>query len=212
MASIAVGMRQAGVTTLACLCDIFAPIYLTRALDAQQFFPEHLVALQWAGDADPLGRLYSPTQWRNAFGPGAMSAATPKDQMDMTKAWRDAGNAGEPRFVTQVVMHFMKVLAAMLQWAGPNLNPFTLERGAFEGPQVGGWENPNAWPGWKCCVATAEMIKFGPGDYAAYSDARHVYYDPNARSAFDGRPGAYVCLAGCRRYPIGSWSPGEPRE
>ena len=53
-------------------------------------------------------------------------------------------------------------------------------------------------------------MHFGNGDYTAISDARQVWWDPNAPSKIDGKAGAYVDMDGGRRYAIGEWTPGEP--
>ena len=50
--------------------------------------------------------------------------------------------------------------------------------------------------------------QFGPGDYTGNEDAKEVFWDPNARSAVDGKSGAYVPLNGGKRYRLGQWSSG----
>ena len=42
----------------------------------------------------------------------------------------------------------------------------------------------------------------------SYEDAKEVYWYPNARSAVDGKAGAYVPLNGGKRYRPGQWSGG----
>jgi hypothetical protein len=214
--NIAVTMKRAGVTTVTCLCDLFIPVFITRAFDNQQYLPEHLLALQEGGDHEYLGRLYSPTQWANAFGPALRPKEIRFEDQDNTKAWRDIHGKqptkDEQPYVTTVMMMYLKVLAYQLQWAGPNLTPYTFERGSIDAPQMGGWTNPEPWPGWKCCDPVTQMWKFGKGDYTAVEDSKQLYYDPRGISPIDGRPGTYVCIDNCKRYPLGKWTPGEPKQ
>ena len=95
------------------------------------------------------------------------------------------------------------LIAAQVQMSGPQLTPANVERVFLSLPSSGGWEatkNP-----------LAILIKYGPGDYTAIEDSRHTYWDPNATSKIDGKPGAYVALEGGRRFEIGKWPAGEPR-
>ena len=84
----------------------------------------------------------------------------------------------------------------MVHYAGPNLNPLTVEQGLV-GDQVsnGGWaetQDPYDY-----------LIKFGPNDYNAISDFREVYWSSTTKSQIDGKNGAYVSMNGGRRYTAG---------
>ena len=83
---------------------------------------------------------------------------------------------------------------ACLEMAGPILNPKSFEAGCFAYPphqgEIGLW-------------------KFGPGDYTAVSDAREIYWDPEATSPWNGKKGRYITTLGGNRFP-GAWPPGEP--
>jgi len=71
------------------------------------------------------------------------------------------------------------------QMAGPNLTPKSFEAGCFAYPphqgEIGLW-------------------KFGPGDYTAVSDAREIYWDPEATSPWNGRKGRYITTLGGARF------------
>ena len=71
-------------------------------------------------------------------------------------------------------------------------------------PAAGGWERTKD-PG-------SILLKFGQGDYTAIEDSRQVFWDPGARSKSDGKTGAYVALNSGRRYEIGRWPGGEPKQ
>jgi hypothetical protein len=80
--------------------------------------------------------------------------------------------------------------------AGPQLTPLTLERGLLQ-------DLPDLYAG-----PETSYMAFGPGDYTGYEDAKEVFWNPNARSAVDGKSGAYVPLNGGKRYRLGQWSAG----
>lgn len=51
---------------------------------------------------------------------------------------------------------------------------------------------------------------FSPTDYTASDDAREIYWDRNALSSFNNKPGRYVTLNGGRRYRGSSWPDEAP--
>ena len=117
--------------------------------------------------------------------------------------WKDAGNSGPPYSSANLPWSYLATLACGTQMSGPTLNPGTFEQALLSGAcNGGGWRdghNPKR-----------ALVQFGKGDYTALSDARQVWWDPNAPSKIDGKKGAYVDMDGGRRYAIGDWTPGEP--
>lgn len=195
-------LKDEGVTTLVIISDPINPRFTTTAATSQRWFPEHLLAGSGVIDYDPLGRLYDQSQWRNAFGPGHLADPAPPERTDAYRAAADVGvrdnGAGN------LIFAYMSLIAAQVQMAGPDLKPLNVERGMLSLPSSGGWEatkNP-----------LAILIKYGRGDYTAIEDSRHTYWDPNATSKIDGKPGAYVAIEGGRRFEIGKWPAGEPRK
>lgn len=194
-------LKAEGVTTLVIISDPINPTFTTTAATRQQWFPEHLLAGSGVIDYDPLGRLYDQSQWRNAFGPGHLADPAPPERTDAFRAAADVGV--KDNGAGNLIFAYMSMIAAHVQVAGPDLRPLTIERGMLALPPSGGWEatkNP-----------LAILIKYGRGDYTAIEDSRHTYWDPNATSRIDGKPGAYVALEGGRRFEIGKWPAGEPR-
>jgi hypothetical protein len=79
----------------------------------------------------------------------------------------------------------MYMLAIGLQMAGPNLNPETFRAGMYDYP-------PRSGP--------VGLWDFGPGDHTSADDVREIYWDRNAVSPYNGRPGTYVGINGSQRY------------
>ena len=185
------------VTTLICMCDPIAPVFLTNGLTRNNYFPEHMLSGAYLTDYDVLGRLYDPAQWAHAFGPSQLANPVPFEQSDAAKIWRASGRSGKPCASCNLITGYMTMIGSMIHNAGPNLNPLTIEK-ALVGNRstVGGWEASGGNP-------SQYLIKFGPEDYNAISDFREVYWDAAARSGIDGKNGAYVSMNGGRRYAGG---------
>jgi hypothetical protein len=190
------------VTTVICFGEPIAPIFRTTTMTQQTYFPEHLLAGSGLIDYDKLGRLYDRQQWSHAFGPSHLSSANqrPLADTDTMAVWRDAGRSGTPCEACGVVEANLALLGTMLQSAGPRLNAGTIERGMLSLAPRGGWAATRA--------ADKPLASFGRNDYTLNSDIREVWWNPNATSGLDGRPGAYVALDGGRRYELGQLDRG----
>ena len=186
------GLIQNKVTTVVCMCDPIAPVFLTQTMTQNGYQPEHLLPGMGLLDFDKLGRLYDPVQWRHAFGPSHLVNAIPHAASDATKIWRAAGNSGEPCGSCNLVTGYWLLAGSMIQMGGPTLNPLTVERALVGARYTSGGGGPGQY-----------LVKFGPNDYTSISDFREVYWDATARSAIDDNAGAYVPLEGGRRYQVG---------
>ncbi|HVL80091.1 MAG TPA: hypothetical protein VM840_00685, partial [Actinomycetota bacterium] len=196
-------LQEEGATTIVMLSDPIGPRFFTTAATSQRYYPEHLLAGSGLIDYDVLGRLYDTSQWVNAFGPGHLAEPIPFRESDAAKAAADVG-VSNVYSGANLLYAYMSLVASMVQMAGPNLNPATVERGVLNLPPSGGWErtrNP-----------ASVLVKFGPGDYTAIEDSRHTRWDPSATSKIDGGRGAYISFEGGRRFEVGRWPGGEPRQ
>ena len=186
-----------GVTTVVCVCDPIHPVFETLAYTRQGYFPEHLVAGMGFMDVDDVARLYDQQQWQHAFGLSHVGDAVPEEEEDPQTIWEAAGRDGERPCPCGLEAAYPLVVGAMIHNAGPDLNPRTVERGMFEAPSVGGWQDSGGDP-------TSVMVSFSEGDYTAISDVREVYWDTEATSASDGDSGAYVSLYEGERFTRGN--------
>ena len=186
-----------GITTVTCMCDPIAPAFSTKVMTGNNYYPEHLLAGMGLLDYDILGRLYDPAQWQHAFGPSQLASMPRFEQTDAARVWRAAGNSGNPCAACNLLSGYMSLVGGMINAAGPNLNPGTIEA-AMVGTKYsrGGWAETGG-------KADVYLIRFGPNDYNAISDYREVRWDAAAPSAIDGKNGAYVPLKNGRRYAGG---------
>jgi hypothetical protein len=89
---------------------------------------------------------------------------------------------------------YLNLLSSIIQAAGPNLNPKTMEAGAFK---MGARGDANH-------VTRA----FSPGNYAWNQDMRMTYWSPSKISPYNDEAGTYVQV-GQGRIPVTGWTPGE---
>ena len=194
--------KAEGVTSALLFSDPIAPVYMTKQMSAQNYYPEHVLVGSGLIDYDAVGRLYDPGQWRHAFGLSDSPVFQPLEKQEAAIVWRAAGNSGVPYSTSELAFSYLSLAFGGIQMAGPRLDPGTFEHallsGTLEGPQYAQSKNP-----------FLPWIHFGPGDYTAVSDAKESYWDPHAISPIDGREGAYRHLAGGRRYGIGQIPRGE---
>lgn len=195
--AITQALIDAGVTTVVMIADPIAPIFRTNNQTRNGYFPEILMAGSGLLDYDKLGRLYDQQQMRHAFGPSHLAEPYPHSRSNATVMWRAAGNSGDACQSCNLPASYFSLLGTMIQSAGPNLNPLTVERGMHALPDRGGWAESGG-------DARQELFRFGQGNYTGLNDIREVYWSRSASSPIDGRPGAYVAMNDGRRY-----APGE---
>jgi hypothetical protein len=186
---------QNKVTTIVCMCDPIAPVFLTQGLSSQRYFPEHVLPGLGLLDYDLLGQLYDPQQWQHAFGPSQLANPTTLDNSDPGRVWQAMGQAGHPcgNNGCGLPWAYLGFTAEALQQTGPNLNPLTFEQGVLANtPPSGG-------------SGLLYLMNFGPGDYTGVGDEREVYWDPTATTPIDGSKGAYVPVGGDQRYQLGQF-------
>ncbi|MEW6477025.1 MAG: hypothetical protein AB1679_32615 [Actinomycetota bacterium] len=186
-------MKAAGVTTVMCMCDPLLPYFATPQANQQNYQPEWLVAGFGATDTDIVGQFYDQAQWSHAFGMGVVGELRSGYESESYRAYKAVRN-DEPAQLRDIGYYALLWFFNCLQMAGPNLTPKTFEAGCFALPPRQG---------------EIGLFKFGPGDYTAVSDAREVYWDPQAVSPWNNGKGRYVATLGGQRFS-GAWPQGEP--
>ena len=140
-----------------------------------------------ADHRQPGGRAVGPGLRRQPLGRGPVAP----DQ----RGPRRLPVGARRRAVRAVDLIYAQLLTLVLgiQMAGPNLTPETFETGLFAFPpttgQAGRWD-------------------FSPDHYTPVSDLREIWWDPDAVSPFNGRPGTWLDLG--TRWLDGELPPGDP--
>ena len=202
-------------TTVLCLCDEVAPAFLFTGEQTNNYYPENVIATNQGMDYDKTGQSYGPNgtlgcpspqagcEYDLAMGIGEIGVEEPKDNDPGTRIFAAGGGTTMPGSVegktaTSTAKQWI-MLANLLQAAGPDLTPSTLAAQAASLGSVGGPGTPD------------ELLEFPNGSGFWTQDAKLVYFNKNATSAYNGEPGAYIQVGD--RVKLGGWQPtgnGQP--
>ena len=180
-------LKSEGVTTILCGCDPIIPVFLTTKAAEQNYHPEWVVAGTAFSDIDLVAQLYDQDQWSRAFGVSFLSSFLPIESGIGYSAYKTMRD-DEPAFAVELIYAQMYMLAIGVHMAGPNLTPETYEQGMFAYP--GGTGPFGTWG-------------FDEDSYTPTQDYRVIWYDPEATSAMNSKPGAYIEAYDSRRFKRG---------
>ncbi|MBA3745404.1 hypothetical protein [Sporichthya sp.] len=189
--NIAAKMKKDGITTVVLACDPLTPLLLTSRMTQQNYFPEWVIGGVGFMDTSVLAQLYDEKQWSHAFGLSLLGEEQPQQASYAYAAAKSVDPNHEPIFGVDIFYYFLYQLATGMQMAGPNLTPQTFANGM------------RAYPGG---TGPAGTWAYPKGTFAPYRDAREIWWDGSATSAYNNRPGAYV--SDRKRYKPGSWPKG----
>ncbi|MEY2478008.1 MAG: hypothetical protein QOG87_3323, partial [Actinomycetota bacterium] len=194
-----VGSGENAATSIMCFCDLVAPSFLYSEEQQQNYYPENLMVGSGFMDADASAQAYmgtlgcplagsKPCNFEDAFGLSSINAQEHKFKDTGQRIWAAGGGAGDAPFESVTAeWEYLNLLSSIIQAAGPNLNPKTMEAGAFK---MGARGDANH-------VTRA----FSPGNYAWNQDMRMTYWSPSKISPYNDEAGTYVQV-GQGRIPV----------
>jgi hypothetical protein len=218
-AAVAAMRSEPAATSVFCFCDQVAPQFLYTGFNRQSYFPENLIPATGSMDTDQVGQSmdhgaednHEPNeypQFENAFGLAQYGREEPLTGNTAARVWQRSGGSGAAPYGSAYGdMDYYAMLATMVQAAGPNLTPETLQAGAIRIGRI----DP---------IPVDERFgprSFSPGDYTWNDAVREVYWSPNRRAPVNGLPGSYASLNGgawltATRWPAGPLPlPPKPR-
>lgn len=200
--NIVAQMKQDGVTTVTCVCDVISPVFITSAATSQAWFPEWIHNGYGLTDTAQGGRLYDQQQWARSFGPSVLGYPDPIAQTPAWKAYwagKPNGNRDAIRRVAGGVYSVVAPVFRAIEAAGPALDPASLGRGFFSLPPFGGPGNE----------VGASFGSNGPGPYSYIDDYMEIWWDVE-RDGVDGKRGAPFYVAAGQRYLLGAWPRTDP--
>ncbi len=202
-------MRDAGVTSVICLCppDTAREGY-TQAATQQLYFPEWVMSSYLNMDLDNSYHGTLPEQQENVLGVTIWNRRLPRQQMPWWWAWKeqrpDEDPAGGTYYDSAARYAQLLLLASGIQLAGPELTPENFERGLhgarFPNPGAGGPPYFQA------------RVGFEGGRHTMIADASLFWYSATEGGTVDPAvPGAVCFVRGGLRYPVGGFPSGpEP--
>ena len=179
-------IKDAGVTSVICICDpAMLAFGLTPKANEQDYEPEWITAGIVFVDQDVVAQTIDTRQWSHAFGTAYNAVSEPIGGSFPYFAYKSVRPDDEPALGMEELYYQMYLLVIGVQMAGPDLTPESFEAGMFAYPDAFGPRG--TW-------------NFGPGDYTPTNDYREIWWDPKRISAQDRRPGAWAQLDNGKRY------------
>ncbi len=170
-------LKSHDITSVALGTDPLLPLFLTQKAEEQDYHPEWLVLGTALTDSDLAGQQYTQEQWKRAFGISQLGPQTDSRATYGFQAFKSVRPDEEPSIAVDILYYQLYQVVIGVQMAGPTLNPDTFAQGMFLYP--GGSGLAGTW-------------RFAPGDYTAQDDGVAVWWDPDAISEYDGKPGRYI--------------------
>lgn len=216
-AAIAAMTEDPIATSVACFCDQVAPAFLYDEMETNGYYPEIVIPAMGNNDTDGPGHtmdhLFDPTRpqdeypvYENAFGLGQQPPAEPKGKDYGARVWQAAGNQGDQGYDAGSGVDYAMMVASLIQAAGANLTPASVEANAARLGVVGNPEDP---------VAVPRAFDPAKGDYTWTEGMREIYWATKRPSAYDGVPGAWAALAPRwylgGAFPTGKFGPLPPK-
>lgn len=193
------GMIANHITTVICLCDPIAPVFLTNTMDANGYHPENLMTGSGLLDYDALAQLYNKKVWDHAFGLSELTNTIPFEQTDAVRAYNDGGFTGQPDKTENLNWAYYSFMASAFQMAGPKPTVAAIRTALFGADPLGG--DP-----------LHALIAYGhPNDYTGIKDAREVFWCSTQTSALNGNAGSYIPVDGGKRYQLHQMPTGDPQ-
>lgn len=198
-------MKDAGVTSIYCLCHSAQTTEIYRAATAQLYFPEWLISSYMYQDYNGTtrGKGHFPEQLAHTFG---LSFNPKQLKLEDNPTWwaLKEGDPGASRdrygmgnAVLDAVMNLyyraFLMLASGIQMAGPNLTPHTFQEGLFRTR----FPNPDH-------PAMAGKVNF-IGDHSMTDDAAEIWWSNTAVGPYDDDQGTFCYVDGGVRYSKGVW-------
>lgn len=193
--------KAADVTTVICIGNVFAPLFLTKSADNQQYYPEWFVNAYLFQDAEEAARQYTPTQWEHAFGFTQLALRRNYKESRGYAASKDGDPSWEPTAGIALMFTSLSPIARGIEAAGPALQASTFQRGLFSLPALSGSPTETG----------SSYGSNGPGPYTGIDDFAEIWWNPTDTQTFDGKPGSYARTNGGRRIQLGQWPRTTPQ-
>ncbi len=188
--------KSAGVTTILYIgADPVTPIFLTKAADEQNYYPEWYIQPEFAitTGLSPLAQLLPPAQTIHMF----TSGLPLRSDQEAVQTWRMAHVSGKIEPLYPLDYSSLLQFFDGLQAAGPYLTPQSFSEGLAR--------LPHSTPG-----GMFGSWSFSAGTIDPVSDFHIEKYDPSIISQVDDRPGAFIACNGGRGYSYANGAKNLP--
>lgn len=206
--NVVLQMRQAGITSVFCLCQVFnSGTGIARASTVQSYYPEWLMNSYGQTDMNAfVGALWPAEHLAHSFGLTFMPKQVAADQRPAVWALREADPAFNPSAADNDLNDLdlryrdLLLLASGLQMAGPILTAETFEQGLHRTR----FPNPDT-------PQYAGHVGFGNNDHTMTDDAAEIWWSGAAIGPNSRQQGSYCYVDHGARRALGDWpTTGDP--
>ena len=215
-AAIAAMQENPQATSVACFCDQVAPAFLYDEMELNGYYPEIVIPAMGNNDTDPASQtfdhLLDPQRaadeypvYENAFGLGQQPPAQPQGKDYAARVWQATGRQGDQGFDAVSGVDYAMMVAALLQAAGPNLTPASIEASAARLGRLGSASD---------ALASPRLFDPANGDYTWNDGLREIYWATKRASPYNGAPGAWIAMGPWYvngGFPTGPFGPLPPK-
>ena len=190
---------QNPATSVLCLCDPVAPLFIYNAAANNNYWPETLIASNQLMDTDNAGQSYGggagcPQGARgctfdNALGLGDAGQAVPSASLAVTKVYQAGGGGALPIAATaaQQIWESLNQIMSLVENTGPQLTAGSMQAAA---PGMGLVTGPGG-----------ARRGFASEDWSWSKDVRLTYWSKNQKSPVNDKAGHYFSFGGRRFLP-----------
>ncbi len=204
--TIATRLKQKNATSILFTGDPIFPIFLTKEMTKENYFPEWVMSGTVLADTNVFARQFDQQQWQHTFGLQLIPARIPQDKQDAftLHQWWFKGAAPPDQNAYGIVKGDVELLFDGLQLAGPNLTPTAFRNGLDAAPPNASTTAPTVQT-----IATYGNHGFWTGDDPAGLDNAGVeWWDPTATGPDETGTqgtGMYRLMGGGVRYLPNQW-------
>lgn len=207
-ARAAVAFKAAGVTSVVLGTAPIIALFLQQGAKQQNYWPEWLLFGVAGSDVDSQAQGMDQEESKgHMFG---MSELAPTEKLlgkegEANRTYRAATGKDLPENALgqyYELVHFFN----MLTLAGPNLTPLTIHDALHKMAPTGAGGAHGTWS----FSAANPHPRWGAEDHSAHDDVREIYWDADAVSPANKKPGTFKELNGGRRFLPGEWPSHEP--
>lgn len=128
-------LKKSGATTILFTGDPFSPIYITKEMTKQGYFPEWVLAGTVFADTTVFSRQFDQEQWKHAFGMNLIPTRIPKVTGEAQTVYTcGLGRAPEAENTQGIILSNVSILMNGLTLAGPKLSPQSFRDGMWAAP------------------------------------------------------------------------------
>jgi hypothetical protein len=204
--TIATRLKQKNATSILFTGDPIFPIFLTKEMTKEKYFPEWVMSGTVLADTNVFARQFDQQQWAHAFGLQLIPARMAKDKQDsytLHQWWFK--NAAPPADNSYgIIKGDVELLFDGLQLAGPNLTPTAFKNGLDASTPVAPTNAPTIQT-----ISTYGNHGFWTGDDPAGLDNAGIeWWDPTAVGPDETGnvgTGMYRLMNGGVRYLPNQW-------